>query len=66
MPSAKRNDYARVGVRELWLIDAEVPEALLARQADHTTAGPFIDAADLSADGSLTSPLLDGFAVDPA
>ena len=27
----KRNDYARVGVRELWLIDPEIPAALVER-----------------------------------
>lgn len=59
----KRADYARIGVRELWLIDCEVPEALLARQQDAAAGSPFADAADLDGDGTLSSPLLPGFAI---
>ena len=59
----KRNDYARVGVRELWLIDPEIPEALIARAPDDGRAGVLVDVADLDRDGALHSPLLPGFSV---
>lgn len=59
----KRADYARVGVQELWLIDSDAPEALIARQHDPAGPSPFVDAAYLDRDGQLTSPLLPGFAV---
>jgi Uma2 family endonuclease len=57
----KRNDYARVGVRELWLIDPEIPQALVARTPDDGTH--LVDVADLDGDGELCSPHLPGFAV---
>jgi Uma2 family endonuclease len=57
----KRNDYARIGVRELWLIDPEIPEALIVRATDH--ARTLADTATLDRDGDLCSPLLPGFAV---
>jgi len=57
----KRNDYARIGVRELWLIDPEIPQALIA--CAPTGGSSLIDVADLDGDGELRSQLLPGFAV---
>jgi len=59
----KRNDYARVGVRELWLIDPEVPEALIARAPDGADGTVLVNVADLDGDGELCSPLLPGFGI---
>lgn len=58
----KRADYARIGVRELWLIDCEVPEALIARPAE-PGADAFLDEVYLDGDGELASSLLPEFAV---
>lgn len=58
----KRADYARVGVRELWLIDCEEPEALIARQAEPDDT-VFVDAAYVDRDETLASPLLPNFEV---
>jgi Uma2 family endonuclease len=59
----KRNDYAAVGVSELWLIDPDEPEARILRPSD-VLPDVFIDAeTDIGADGLLSSPLLPGFAV---
>lgn len=51
----KREDCARVGVRELWIVDPEGPAALVLRSG--------AAAVDLDADGELTSPLLPGLAI---
>lgn len=62
----KRNDYARIGVRELWLIDPDVPEALITRISSgpgDEAAGTLVDAADVDRDGMVRSPLLPDFAV---
>lgn len=59
----KRNDYAVVGVCELWLIDPDEPEARILRSSD-VLADVFVDAeTDIGRDGLLTSPLLPGFSV---
>lgn len=60
----KRTDYARVGVRELWLIDPEEPAAFVLR-ALHPAVEPaeFVLVEELDADGVLASPMLPGFAV---
>ena len=56
----KRADYARVGVRELGLIDPDGPAALVLRSVE----GPeFVLTEELDADGSLTSPLLPALAI---
>lgn len=55
----KREDYARVGVRELWLIDPEGPVAMVLRRE----GAEFVAVADLEADGLLTSPQLPGLAL---
>jgi len=56
----KRADYARVGVRELWLVDPDGPAALVLRSVD----GPeFVLAEELDADGVLTSPMLPGLTI---
>ncbi|CAN5915641.1 Uma2 family endonuclease [soil metagenome] len=59
----KRNDYAAIGVTELWLIDPDRPEARILRPAD-AVADVFVDAeTDIGPDGVLSSPLLPGFTV---
>lgn len=55
----ERADYARVGVRELWLIDPDGPAALVLRRE----GAEFVVADDLHAGGELTSPLLPGLAI---
>jgi Uma2 family endonuclease len=55
----KREDYARVGVGELWLIDPDGPAALVLRRE----GGGFVVAAELDADGALTSPQLPGLSI---
>ena len=55
----KRADYARIGVGELWLIDPDGPAALVLRRE----GAEFVVAADLDADGELTSPQLPGLAI---
>ena len=59
----KRNDYARIGVRELWLVDTDPVEALIARAPDGTAGTVLVDAADVDRDGRLAGPALPGFAV---
>lgn len=51
--------YSRFGVREYWVIDPEAPAAEIHRAE---SSGLQL-ALSLSADGSLTSPLLPGFSV---
>lgn len=52
-------DYGRIGVAELWLIDADVPAALVARAGDD---GVLAHAAAMGCDDELRSPL-PGFGV---
>ncbi|MDN5861256.1 MAG: Uma2 family endonuclease, partial [Pseudonocardia sp.] len=60
----KRTDYARVGVRELWLIDPEEPAAFVLRAPDPAMEpAEFVLVEELAADGELTSPMLPGLAV---
>lgn len=61
----KRNDYGHIGVREMWLIDPEVPEALIARApaGEGAQTGVLVDAATLNRNGELCSPQLPGFSV---
>lgn len=54
----KREDYPRIGIAELWLIDPDEPSAHIVRTHDDGQ-----DTVDVAADGELRSPLLDGFAV---
>lgn len=54
----KRNDYPRIGIGELWLIDPDGPAALIIRTA---AAGEQV--IDVDAEDDLSSPLLDGFAL---
>ena len=55
----KREDYGRVGVRELWLIDLEGPAAMVLRR----DGAGFVVAAELDAGGDLTSPQLPGLVI---
>jgi Uma2 family endonuclease len=55
----KRADYARIGVRELWLIDPEGPAALALRR----DGAEFVVVEDVAASGTLASPLLPGLSV---
>jgi Uma2 family endonuclease len=55
----KREDYSRVGVQELWLIDPEPLAAQLYRRG----GGELELVEELDQAGTLTSPLLPGFAV---
>jgi Uma2 family endonuclease len=60
----KRGDYARVGVRELWLIDPDEPSALVLRLPDPPSdSAEFVQVEDLDADGELASPLLPGLTI---
>jgi len=58
----KRTDYARIGVREYWLIDPEEPVAYLLRRAGEELP-EFVQAAEVTADGVLSSPLLPGLEI---
>lgn len=57
----KASDYARIGVKELWLIDSDP----LAAQIHRSSAGGagFALVEELGAAGTLTSPLLPSLAV---
>lgn len=57
----KRADYARVEVGELWLIDPEVPGALVLRSPE--PGAEFVVVDDLDVDGLLTSPRLPGLRI---
>jgi Uma2 family endonuclease len=60
----KRADYARVGVRELWLIDPEALTAfVLRRPAEMSEPADFVLVEELSAKDALTSPLLAGLTI---
>lgn len=54
----KRNDYPRIGVRELWLIDPDDPAALIIRATDSRD-----EVVEVAPDEELHSPLLDGFGI---
>ncbi|MGI5129107.1 Uma2 family endonuclease [Pseudonocardia sp. CA-107938] len=58
----KRTDYARVGVREYWLIDPEEPVAYLLRRAGAEVT-EFVEAAEITAEGVFSSPLLPGLEI---
>lgn len=59
----KRNDYAAIGVGELWLIDPDEPEARILRPSD-VLPDVFIDAeTDIGRDGVLSSPMLPGLTI---
>ncbi len=57
----KRNDYGRIGVEELWLVDPEGPAAQVYRRPA-PEAGEFALVREVKEDGVLSSPLLPGFA----
>lgn len=57
----KRGDYPRVGVDELWLVDPEVPAALVLRRAG--SAGEFELVKEVDREGRLSSPLLPGLTI---
>jgi Uma2 family endonuclease len=60
----KRTDYARVGVRELWLIDPEEPAAFVLRLPDPPgLPAEFVLMEELAEDGVLTSPMLHGLEI---
>lgn len=57
-------DYARVGVRELWLIDPDEPTVFMLRLlAEPTDTAEFVQVDELRVDGVLTSPLLPGLQI---
>lgn len=56
----KRIDYERIGIREVWFVDAGEREVLVCQRADPSE--PFTD-VELGEDDKLTSPLLVGFEV---
>jgi Uma2 family endonuclease len=58
----KRQVYARVGVRELWIIDPEPQGVLVYRFQEHATE-PVLT---VTGDGILSSPLFPGLEVDLA
>jgi Uma2 family endonuclease len=60
----KRTDYARVGVRELWLIDPQEPAAFVLRTSDPAAeSAEFVLVEELGENGVLSSPMLPGLAV---
>jgi Uma2 family endonuclease len=60
----KRVDYARVGVRELWLINPDEPTAFVLRPpAEPTDPAEFVQVDELDADGVLASPMLPGLEI---
>lgn len=59
---AKKAVYEREGLRELWLVDGPGATVLVFRRSAPGAAG-FDIAVEVPADGTLTSPLLDGFAL---
>jgi Uma2 family endonuclease len=60
----KRTDYARVGIRELWLIDPQEPAAFVLRESDPPVEpAEFVLVEELGENGVLSSPMLPGLAV---
>jgi Uma2 family endonuclease len=60
----KRVDYARAGVRELWLIDPDESIVFVLRlPADPPQPAEFVQVEELDADGVLSSPLLPGLEI---
>jgi Uma2 family endonuclease len=60
----KRVDYARIGVRELWLIDPDMAAALVLRlPTEPPQPAEFVQVEELDADGVLSSPLLPGLEI---
>jgi len=60
----KRADYAKIGVKELWLVDPDGPWAMVLRLPDPVgTPAEFVIAEEVGADGKLTSPLLPGLGI---
>lgn len=60
----KRQIYERNGVRELWLVDPPAQTVLVFRRSEGSTS--FDVTTEIGVDGTLTSPLLPGFAVPVA
>jgi Uma2 family endonuclease len=59
----KKSVYERAGLPELWLVDTRADTVLVYRRS--SPSGPSFDVAlELAAGESLTSPQLDGFALD--
>jgi Uma2 family endonuclease len=54
----KRNDYPRIGVPELWLIDPDDTTAMIIR-----TEPDREQILDITEDDHLRSPMLDGFSM---
>lgn len=60
----KRTDYARVGVRELWLVDPDGPTALIMRLPDEPREpAEFVLVEELEPHGVLRTPLLPGLEI---
>lgn len=56
----KRGDYDQVGIAEVWFVDPRDPRVLLCQRP--SPGAPYTD-RELAPGDTLTSPLLDGFAV---
>ena len=60
----KRTDYARVGVRELWLVEPDGPSAMVFRlPAEPVVPQEFVLVEELDPTEALTSPLLPGLRI---
>ncbi len=58
----KRSGYEASGVTELWLVDPPARSVLIHRRS-HADVANFDVAAEVGPGGTLTTPLLDGFAL---
>jgi len=59
---AKKNNYERYGLGELWLVDTAADEVLIFRRS--SAASPTFDVSlELTRDDALASPFLPGFAL---
>lgn len=64
---AKREEYARAGIPEYWIIDPRTSQVLVLGLAETAeTAGAYRDVADCRPGDIAESDLLEGFSIDVA